>query len=107
MYIDPKKLVSRLVKALAIIAILFGLLTYMFAVNVQQQTAAALTAIFGLQFLWYLQWRALHKPPATRPVAPTNTSGQTDQAASGGSTAAPRHKTSQSSGHGLTFRRPY
>lgn len=56
MYINFKKII-KILGIIAGFAVLgFGIFSYSVSLSAQQQTVGALTAIFGLQFAWFILW---------------------------------------------------
>jgi len=56
MYINLRK-VSRIIGfILALLVLVFGVLTFVIAISIQEQIASALVAIFGLHLMWFILW---------------------------------------------------
>lgn len=56
MYINVGKLLSILLILVAILIILFGVVTFAFSQNATEQSSGTLAAIFGLLLLWFTMW---------------------------------------------------
>ena len=56
MYINLRK-VSRIIGfILALLVLVFGVLTFVIAISIQEQITSALVSIFGLQLMWFILW---------------------------------------------------
>ena len=56
MYINFKKIIKILGLIAAAAVLVFGIFSYGISLSAQQQTVGVLTAIFGLQFVWFILW---------------------------------------------------
>lgn len=61
MYINVYKLLRVPVILTGLVIVGFGVYKFITALNINQQIASTLVAIFGIQFMWFLLWATRSK----------------------------------------------
>lgn len=56
MYINLGKIIKLPVLLIGLVIVGFGVYKFIVAVNINQQIASTLVAIFGVQIMWFLLW---------------------------------------------------
>lgn len=56
MYLDIKKYGRVVGRLVAIIILIFGVVSFSLSLTVQDQIAGTLVALFGLQLFWFITW---------------------------------------------------
>lgn len=56
MYIDIIKILKVPVVLVGLVIVGFGVYKFITALNINQQTASTLVAMFGLQLMWFMLW---------------------------------------------------
>lgn len=61
MYINLGKIIKVPVMLVGLVIVGFGVYKFITAVNINQQIASTLVAIFGIQLMWFLLWATQEK----------------------------------------------
>lgn len=61
MYIDIAKIIKVPVILIGLVVVGFGIYKFVTALNINQQIASTLVAIFGLQLTWFMLWMIRRK----------------------------------------------
>lgn len=56
MYINLGKIIKLPVLLVGLVIVGFGVYKFITAININQQIASTLVAIFGIQLMWFLLW---------------------------------------------------